>query len=64
MADLGKPRFEITVIEISTTIQAAVKATTLLEEWTAPEKPQVQEWRSSWDATIYKEPKGVVLLIS
>ena len=63
-ADLGKPRFEVCVIELSTTIQAAVKAAGLLEEWTKPEKPEVQEWRSSWDTTIYKEPKGVALLIS
>ena len=62
--DLGKPRFETAVTEISATVQAAVRATTLLEEWTKPEKPQVQEWRQSWDTTVYKEPKGVALLIS
>ena len=62
--DLGKPRFEVTVIEISTTIQAAVKAAGLLEEWAAPERPTVAEWRGSWETVVYHEPKGLVLMIS
>ena len=62
--DLEKPPFEVTVIEISGTVQAAVKAVGLLEEWAAPERPTVAEWRSSWETIVYHEPKGVSLIIS
>ncbi|KAJ7802239.1 Aldehyde/histidinol dehydrogenase [Mycena olivaceomarginata] len=34
-----------------------------LEEWNKPEKPAVEEWRSSWDTTIYTRPKGLILII-
>lgn len=64
LADLGKPRQESSVAEISPVIGSAVRAAAKLEEWTKPVKPEVEEWRSSWDTTIYKVPKGVALIIS
>ena len=45
-------------------VELALAAAEKLEEWTKPEKPEVEEWRSSWDTTIYKVPKGVAVIIS
>ena len=64
LADLGKPRQESSVAEIGPVIGSAVRAAAKLEQWTQPVKPEVEEWRSSWDTTIYKVPKGVALIIS
>lgn len=62
--DLGKPRQEVVMVELGTIVQACLYAAERLEEWNKPEKPTVEEWRSSWDTTVYKEPKGVALIIS
>ena len=62
--DLGKPRMEVSMIELTTIVQACLHAAEHLEEWAKPEKPVVEEWRSSWDTTIYNVPKGVALIIS
>jgi len=64
LADLGKPRQEVTVAEISPVIHSALRAAENLTQWSAPEKPQVEEWRSTWDSTVYKMPKGASLIIS
>lgn len=64
MADLGRHPQETTALEAASVIQACITAMNNLEDWTKPEKPQVEEWRSSWDATIYPVPKGVALLIT
>ncbi len=64
LKDLGKPRQEVMTIELSTVIRSCLHAAEHLEEWARPEKPIVEEWRSSWDTTIYKVPKGVALIIS
>ena len=62
--DLGKPRMEVALIELTTVVQACLYAAKNLEEWAKPEKPVVEEWRSSWDTTIYHVPKGVALIIA
>lgn len=64
LEDLGKPRQEVTMMELSTVISSCLHAAEHLEEWTKSEKPIVEDWKSSWDTTIYKVPKGVALIIS
>ena len=64
LADLGKQRQECTVTELGPVVKACLWAAENLEEWTKPEKPRVEEFRSSWDATVYPVPKGVALIIS
>ena len=63
-SDLGRHKFEGNMPEISPPILACIHATnSLLEEWMKPDKPQVEEWRSSYNTTIHKSPKGVVTII-
>ena len=65
LADLNKPRLEATVAEVGQLITSTMNAVDNLEEWAAPDPcPTKEAWRSSWGATLYKEPKGVVLIIS
>jgi len=63
-ADLNKPKFEAVLTELLPIVNACRTAIEKLEEWTAPEKPQVPEWRQSFDVSIYPVPKGVALMIS
>lgn len=62
-ADLRKPRLEA-ASEAAGVIHASLDAAEHLEEWAAPEKPKVEGFMSSWDATIYPVPKGVVMIIA
>ncbi|KAI0634741.1 aldehyde dehydrogenase [Trametes polyzona] len=65
LADLNKPRMESTVSEIAHLVTSALNAVNSLEDWAAPQPcPTKEEWRAGWDATIHKEPKGVVLIIA
>ena len=65
LADLNKPRLESTLSEIGHLITSIMYALDNLEEWAAPEAcPTKDAWKSSWGATVHKEPKGVVLIIS
>ena len=65
LADLNKPRMETTVSEVSHLITSVLYAVENFEAWAAPEPcPTKEAWRSAWGATLYKEPKGVVLIIS
>ncbi|CDO71161.1 hypothetical protein BN946_scf184845.g31 [Trametes cinnabarina] len=65
IADLNKPRVETTVSEVSHLVTAVLYAVANFEEWALPQPCETKEaWRSSWGATLYKEPKGVVLIIS
>lgn len=61
--DLGRHPLEARLPEIGPIITGALSAAEKLEEWNAPEKPEVEQWRSGWDTTIFKTPKGAVLLI-
>lgn len=63
-ADFNKPRLEITAEDIAPPIPSIINAIEKLEEWTRPEKPTVEAWRSTWDTTLHKVPKGVALIIS
>ncbi|KAJ7889922.1 Aldehyde/histidinol dehydrogenase [Mycena olivaceomarginata] len=62
-ADLGRHKLESSLPEMGPIISGAVRAAESLEEWNKPEKPAVEEWRSSWDTTIYTRPKGLILII-
>ncbi|KAI0075949.1 aldehyde dehydrogenase [Panus rudis PR-1116 ss-1] len=62
--DLGRHRLQTAVGEVSPVILNCLEAAEHLAEWAAPEKPVTEAWRASWDATIYKVPKGVALIIS
>ncbi|KAJ6598007.1 Aldehyde/histidinol dehydrogenase [Mycena sp. CBHHK59/15] len=62
-SDLGRHKLEISLPEIGPIVSGAVRAAASLEDWNKPEKPEVEDWRSSWDTTIYTCPKGVVLII-
>ncbi|KAJ6544108.1 Aldehyde/histidinol dehydrogenase [Mycena capillaripes] len=62
-SDLGRHKLEASLPEMGPIISGAVRAAENLEEWNKPEKPEVEEWRSSWDTTIYTVPKGLVLII-
>ncbi|KAM5541773.1 hypothetical protein V8D89_004502 [Ganoderma adspersum] len=65
LADLNKPRMETTVAEVAHLVTSCVNAAENLEEWAAPTPcPTKETWRSGWGATLHKEPKGVVLVIS
>lgn len=63
-SDLGRHKFEGNFPEISPVVTCCIRAANSLEEWMKPEKPQVEEWRSSYDTTIHKAPKGVVINIA
>ncbi|OBZ77611.1 Aldehyde dehydrogenase family 3 member B1 [Grifola frondosa] len=63
-ADLNKPRFESTLHEVTVITNNALGAAEHLEEWAKPEKPEVAAWRSTWDTTAYKCPKGLALIIA
>jgi aldehyde dehydrogenase (NAD+) len=62
--DLGRHKMEVTIPEMGPVVGGALRAAEKLEEWVKPEKPAVEEWRASWDTTIYNEPKGAVVIIS
>jgi aldehyde dehydrogenase (NAD+) len=61
--DLGRHKLEVSLPEIGPIVSGAVRAAESLDEWHKPEKPVVEDWRSSWDTTIYTTAKGVVLII-
>ncbi|KAG6331416.1 hypothetical protein ID866_7675 [Astraeus odoratus] len=61
--DFNKPRFEVIAVEVGPAIQNALKSAEKLEEWAKPEHPAVSESQKSWKPTVYKMPKGTVLII-
>jgi len=63
--DMGKPRQEALVADIGPVVYGVVNMLENLEEWTSPDKPaKLPAWRANWDTTVYKSPKGAVLLIT
>lgn len=62
--DLGKPRMETWLGEIAGLIERTLKTAEALEEWAKPEHPEVADWQKPWRPTLYKTPKGVVLIIA
>ncbi|THH28256.1 hypothetical protein EUX98_g5933 [Antrodiella citrinella] len=49
LADLGKPLFACCTTELSSLYSNILVELKNLEEWTAPQVVQVEEWRSDWE---------------
>ncbi|KAG7087175.1 hypothetical protein E1B28_013156 [Marasmius oreades] len=64
--DLGRPAQEAYAMEINPLIERAVSSAKTLPGWAAPERKEdeVPEWQKSWKPTVYRTPKGVVLVIA
>ena len=63
--DLRKPKLEIGLADTGFVLNSTLLAVERLQDWATPHKPQIEEeWRSGFDATIYKVPKGPSLVIS
>jgi len=53
------------VADVGCVVYAIVDALEKLDEWTAPEKiSRVPAWRSGWDTTVYRAPKGTAVIIT
>ena len=63
-SDLGRCKFETNLGEISPVISACLLAASSLEEWSKPTKPPVEDWRSSFNTTIHRAAKGIVINIA
>ncbi|KAH8813620.1 aldehyde dehydrogenase [Flagelloscypha sp. PMI_526] len=63
--DLGKPKQEVFLAETGPIIERCLIAAEKLESWAAPTKlDDVPDWQKAWNSTVYKAPKGTVLLIA
>ncbi|KZT24139.1 aldehyde dehydrogenase [Neolentinus lepideus HHB14362 ss-1] len=62
-ADMGRPKLEVAIPETGPIVAGCVAAAENLENWASPEKPEVEAWRSAWDTTVYKVPKGAITII-
>ncbi|KAL0057862.1 Hexadecenal dehydrogenase [Marasmius tenuissimus] len=53
-------------MEISTMIDRAISSAKALPKWAAPENKvdDVPDWQKDWRPTVYRTPKGVVLVIA
>ncbi|KAM6503217.1 NAD-aldehyde dehydrogenase [Amanita muscaria] len=63
-ADLGRPALESYFLEINPTIGDIKTAYKNVEKWSKPEKPPFNINFVAMRPVIYKDPKGVVLIIS
>ncbi|KAL9710113.1 Hexadecenal dehydrogenase [Leucoagaricus gongylophorus] len=63
-ADLGRPSFESQFLEINGSIMEARNAWANVDKWAKPEKPSFSINFTPMRPVIYKEPKGVVLIMS
>lgn len=62
--DVGRQKLEANMPEISPIVAACIAAADSLETWMKPEKPPCQDaLRSSWDITVHRAPKGIVINI-
>jgi len=62
--DLGKPKTEVLAAEVGVVIKRALKSAEKLPQWAEPEHPEVSARQKSWKPTLYRAPKGTVLIIS
>lgn len=63
--DVGRQKLEACMPELSPVIASIVDAVEQLESWMTPEKPHSDDpLRSTWDLTVHKAPKGVVINIA
>ncbi|KAK0192633.1 NAD-aldehyde dehydrogenase [Armillaria mellea] len=64
MADLGKPKIEVTFTEIGPSLSEIKDAYSNVEKWSKPEKPAFSMNYTPMRRVIYKQGKGIVLIIS
>ncbi|KAK0480714.1 NAD-aldehyde dehydrogenase [Armillaria novae-zelandiae] len=64
MADLGKPKVEVTFTEIGPSLSEIKEAYSNVEKWAKPEKPGFSMTYTPMRRVIYKQGKGIVLIIS
>ncbi|KAK0203728.1 NAD-aldehyde dehydrogenase [Desarmillaria ectypa] len=64
MADIGKPKIEVTFTEIGPSISEIVDTYSNVEKWAKPERPGFSMNYTPMRRIIYKQGKGVVLIIS
>jgi aldehyde dehydrogenase (NAD+) len=62
--DMGKPKLEVYFAEVAPVVERCLTSANNLEEWAKPEIVNVPDWQKPWTPTLYKAPKGVVLIIS
>ncbi|KAI0344221.1 aldehyde dehydrogenase [Trametopsis cervina] len=62
--DLRKADQEVALSEILGVVGGCLHAIEHLDEWAAPTHPPVEPHLKTWNATVYKTPKGVACLIS
>lgn len=65
-SDLGKPRFEVHLAEVSLTTERCIICAKKVAEWAADEdrSDQGEDWQKGWKQIVRKEPKGVALIIA
>ncbi|TFK38204.1 aldehyde dehydrogenase [Crucibulum laeve] len=63
-SDLGRPKFESRFVEINPSLTEIKTAYTGVDKWAKPEKPAFSLNFAAMRPVIYKEAKGVVLIIS
>ncbi|SJK98417.1 related to aldehyde dehydrogenase [NAD(P)] [Armillaria ostoyae] len=64
MVDLGKPKIEVSFTEIGPSVSEIKDALSNVEKWSKPEKPAFSMNYTPMRRVIYKQGKGVVLIIS
>jgi aldehyde dehydrogenase (NAD+) len=65
--DLHKPKEEVFLAELGPVIARALESANKLEEWASPNTKvvnDVEPWQTSWNPTVYCQPKGVVLVLA
>ncbi|KAG1813444.1 aldehyde dehydrogenase [Suillus variegatus] len=62
--DLGKPKTEVLMAEVGCIIETAMKSAEQLPVWAKTEYPEVADWQKPWKPTVYKAPRGTVLIFS
>jgi hypothetical protein len=64
--DLGRPYLETYQAELAPCLDRTLITLNKLSEWAATEdkSAEVPDWQKSWDVKVFKEPKGVALIIA
>lgn len=69
-ADLGKPALEAAAFELGAIVERSLLCAKQLETWSRPDEVYKEpgtlmpEWQKAWRPTVYKQPKGPVLVIA
>ncbi|KAF8531044.1 NAD-aldehyde dehydrogenase [Gautieria morchelliformis] len=64
LADLGRPKIETNLFDLSIIISECMYAYKNIESWTKPEKVPFNINWFAFSPKVYKEPKGTVLIIT